>query len=87
MRQELCQIKAVIIVIVWDPGQNICQPLPGIYIQGSTASEQGVHYGCILCRIMIATEHVIFSTQSQWTDTVLHKIVIDLVTAIKMIPV
>ena len=84
MRQQICQIKAVIVVVVWDPTQHICQPLPGIYIQGSTAAEKGVHYGCILCCIMITTEHVVLATQGQGPDTVFNKIVIDLVTSVKV---
>jgi hypothetical protein len=37
MRQKFCQIKAVIAVIFGYPCQHIGQPLPGIYIAGSTA--------------------------------------------------
>ena len=80
IRQQVCQVKAVIVVVVWDPGQLICQSLPGIYIQGGTAAKQGVHYGCILRCIMIATENIVLSSQGQGPDGILNKIIIDLVT-------
>ena len=39
MGQQICQVKTVIVVVVWDPGQHICQPLPWIYILCSTAAD------------------------------------------------
>jgi hypothetical protein len=62
VRKQVCQIKAIVIIVSGSSLQNISHPFTWIYIQGLAGFNQRIHDGSIFSRIMIATEQIIFST-------------------------
>jgi hypothetical protein len=58
------QPMEVIHLAIGYPVKNISEPFGGIDIVNFTGTQQGVNNGCALCSFMVATEQVIFPTQS-----------------------
>ena len=86
MWKQVGQVQRIIVVVFRDSGQHIDEPFAGIYIAGLTASQQRVHHGHIFRCIMIATEQEVLSAKSQGPDRILDPVVVDLVSAIQVIP-
>ena len=61
VRQQVCQVKPVTIVIYRYPGKNISQPFTWIYILCFAGFYKGVNDGGIFSRIMVTTEKKILS--------------------------
>ena len=54
-----------------DMGKEIVQPLADIDLGQFAASHKGIDDGCVLGCIMVATEQVVLTSQSQRSHTVL----------------
>ena len=54
-----------------DMGEEIVQPLADIDLGQFAASHKGIDNGCVLGCIMVATEQVVLTSQSQRSHTVL----------------
>lgn len=54
-----------------DMGEEIVQPLADIDLGQFAASHKGIDDGCVLGCIMVATEQVVLTSQSQRYHTVL----------------
>ena len=54
-----------------DMGEEIVQPLADIDLCQFAASHKGIDDGCVLGCIMVATEQVVLTSQSQRYHTVL----------------
>lgn len=54
-----------------DMGEEIVQPLADIDLGQFAASHKGIDDGCVLGCIMVATEQVVLTSQSQRSHTVL----------------
>ena len=54
-----------------DMGEEIVQPLADIDLGQFAASHKGIDDGCVLGSIMVATEQVVLTSQSQRSHTVL----------------
>ena len=54
-----------------DMGEEIVQPLAHIDLGQFAASHKGIDDGCVLGCIMVATEQVVLTSQSQRSHTVL----------------
>lgn len=52
-------------------GEEIVQPLADIDLGQFAASHKGIDDGCVLGCIMVATEQVVLTSQSQRSHTVL----------------
>ena len=85
MRQQICQVQAVIVVIFRDSCEDIGEPFLWINITGLTASKKGVHNGSILSRIMVAAKHKVLSTDCQGANSIFSQIIIDLLTSIQFV--
>jgi len=83
--EQFCQILAVIIVVIGQSGEYILKPLLRINTTCRAGSQQGINHRSILCRIMVATEHVILPADGQRTNGVFNQVIIDPVTAIQVV--
>lgn len=54
-----------------DMGEEIVQPLADIDLGQFAVSHKGIDDGCVLGCIMVATEQVVLTSQSQRSHTVL----------------
>jgi hypothetical protein len=83
--EQFCQVLAVIIVVIGQSGELILKPLLRINATCRAGSQQGINYRSILCRIMVATEHVILPANGQRANGVFNQVIIDPVTAIQVV--
>ena len=74
--QETAECVPVIFV-PWDPKQHILHPFTGIYTHCFAAAHQRVYDSGTDGGILIPTEQEVFPAQSQRSDGILHKVVVN----------